>query len=73
MIRLTDFFVLKYPDGSMVGVDPGSGGYPFAAFSPATIRFWRRDEAEKYLKIFNKEGLTLHKIVEFSTKKVELI
>lgn len=73
MFQFTEYFILKYPDGCFVGVDPGSGGYPFRAFSPDTVRFWTRKSATEYMKVCSKEGFTLHQIVDFSMKKIEII
>lgn len=73
MFQFTDFFILKYPDGCLVGVDPGSGGYPFRAVSPATVHFWNRKDAVKYMEICKKEDFTLHQIVEFQLKKIEIL
>lgn len=66
--QMTDYWVLKYPDGGLVGLDDASGGYPYHASNPAGVRWWiRREDAEKYMKVCAKDNFTLHKVLGFHT------
>lgn len=54
-------WVLKYPDGTFVGVDAEAGGYPYRAHYPHNIMFWIKQElAEDYRGHFPEENFTLH-------------
>jgi len=54
-------FVLMAQDGSYVGVDESSGGYPWYPDSLFRAKFWSdKGEALKYAHTFKDEGWTLH-------------
>ena len=59
------FWVLKYPDGSYVGLDDASGGYPWKPgnLSPSLWKFWSTvEEAQKYSNCFPKENFKVTRL-----------
>jgi len=52
-----DYLILVYPDGTPVGLDNFSGGYPVRSTRLIRTYTWRsEEERERYLKMFEKEG-----------------
>lgn len=55
-------YILAYPDGSLVGLDDASGGYPWRPRHWAQIQKWRTpEEAERYMGVMNREGFVMLK------------
>jgi len=48
-------YVLKYKTGEFVGIDSGSGGYPYQTNIEIAHKFLTMDDAKKYLAIFSNE------------------
>ncbi len=49
-----EFYVLVYPNGKLVGIDHGSGGYPYECDIYNCNRFRNRKTAEDYRSSFNE-------------------
>jgi hypothetical protein len=60
-------WVLKYPDGTFVGVDVQSGGYPHRAHHPHNIHYFNdQDLAEDYRGHFPEEKFSLHEAMSLT-------
>ncbi len=55
-------YVLLYPEGWAVALDEASGGYPYTAYTPREVKYWYREDAIKYMKMFPNEHFTLHRV-----------
>lgn len=57
-------YILLWTDGSPVGLDEHSGGYPFKVlFDPSSVRYFpNRKKAEEYRDKFPECGFSLHEI-----------
>lgn len=67
----TDLFrykwILRYPDGSFVGLDEDSGGYPYKARFPTQVQFWgSQDDAERYRSHFPRDNFSLHEVMSLT-------
>ena len=65
-------YIIVYPDNSPVGLDLPSGGYPYKASHPATIKYWNTyGEAQKYISHFPKENFSIVYISSFEITGTE--
>lgn len=62
-IALSDKFVLQYPDGKLVALDPVTGLYPYPTLNPNSVQFFRDyNAADTYRQMFSKYDLKILKI-----------
>ena len=65
------YWVMKYPDGSFVGIDDSSGGYPYKTSYPSGIKWWTNTkEAERYIQMFPDKGFKLYRVVHLVIQEV---
>lgn len=59
---LPNHFIILW-DNQPIGFDSNSGGYPFKTKHPGEVKYWaKREEAEKYMRIINYEGMIVKEI-----------
>lgn len=68
---LSGKYYLTYPDGSYVGLDKSSGGYPYSTLQFYNIKFWNDlKEVNNYRRMFPRENFTLNQVVSVTTREL---